>query len=241
MNIDITVSTIFEIFEYIGVIAFAISGAIIAIDREMDIFGVVFLSFVTSFGGGITRDLFLGLDKPLFFTQSYVPMIIICAVSALLVFFFAMLFKQMFLKNEKLLNNVNNYIDAVGIGAFTVSGAKLAILAGNTSPFVIIVMGMIACIGGGMLRDIMLNDIPFVLRKRIYAIAAAAGAAVYVLFWKVTGNFTSGIPDWVATVLGAATTIAIRILATRFKWNAPKAIKFSEVREPKQIVHKKKK
>ena len=238
---DITVSLVFEIFEYIGVIAFAISGSIVAIDREMDIFGVVFLAFVTSFGGGITRDLFLGLDKPLFFTPSYVPLIVICAISALLVFFFAMLFKQMFLKNEKLLNNVNNYIDAVGIGAFTVSGAKLAILAGNTEPFVIIVMGMIACIGGGMLRDIMLNDIPFVLRKRIYAIAAAAGAAVYVILWKIDGNTNLVIPDQVATVLGAATTVTIRILATHFKWNAPKAIKFSEVREQKNIVHKKKK
>ena len=235
------IGTIFTVLEHIGVIAFAISGAIVAIDKEMDLFGVVFLSFVTSFGGGIMRDLFLGLDKPLFFTESYVSLIVVCLISSLLVFLFAMLFKQMFVKKEKFLDNINNYIDAVGIGAFTVSGAKLAIEAGNTSPFVIIVMGMIACIGGGMLRDIMLNDIPFVLRKRIYAIAALAGAGVYVFFWGITKNFTIGMRDEVATVLGAATTVTIRILATHFKWNAPKAIKFSEVREQKNIVHKKKK
>ncbi len=232
------IDTIFNVLEHIGVIAFAISGAIVAIDREMDIFGVVFLSFVTSFGGGIMRDLFLGLDKPLFFTKSYVSLIIVCLISSLLVFFFAMLFKNVFIKREKLLDNINNYIDAIGIGSFTVSGAKLAIDAGNTSPFVIVIMGMIACIGGGMLRDIMLNDIPFVLRKRIYAIAAAAGAGVYVICWK----FFPGMPDTAATVLGASTTVIIRVLATILKWNAPKAIKFSELRKEKEpIKHKKKK
>ena len=235
------IDTIFNVLEHIGVIAFAISGAIVAIDREMDIFGVVFLSFVTSFGGGIMRDLFLGLDKPLFFTKSYVSLIIVCLISSLLVFFFAMLFKNVFVKREKLLDNINNYIDAVGIGSFTVSGAKLAIDAGNTSPFVIVIMGMIACIGGGMLRDVMLNDIPFVLRKRIYALAALAGAGVYVFFWSITKNFTTGMPDEAATVIGAGTTVVIRVLATHFKWNAPKAIKFSELRSEKQTTNKKKK
>jgi len=229
---DITL--IFSVLEHIGVIAFAISGAIVAIDREMDIFGVVFLSFVTSFGGGIMRDLFLGLDKPLFFTKSYVSLIIVCFVSAIFVFFFAMLFKRLFIREEKLLDNINNYIDAVGIGAFTVSGAKLAIDAGNTSPFVIIVMGMIACIGGGMLRDIMLNDIPFVLRKRIYALAAAAGAGVYYLLWRFTD-----IPESAATVIGTLITIFVRVLATLLKWNAPKAINFSKLRDDKGKAHRK--
>ena len=231
---------IFSVLEHIGVIAFAISGALVAIDREMDIFGVVFLAFVTSFGGGIMRDLFLGQGKPLFFTKSYVSLIIVCLISSLLVFFFAMMFKNVFIKKEKLIDNINNYIDAVGIGAFTVSGAKLAISYGNESPFVIIVMGMIACIGGGMLRDIMLNDIPFVLRKRIYAIAAAAGAGVYVMCYKLF--IPIGMHDAVATVLGALTTVIIRVLATILKWNAPKAIRFSELRMEKEpIKHRKKK
>ena len=231
---------IVSIFEHIGVLAFAISGTLVAIDREMDIFGVVFLAFVTSFGGGIMRDLFLGQGMPLFFTESYVSLIVVCLISSLLVFFFAMLFKNVFIKEEKLIDNINNYIDAIGIGAFTVSGAKLAIDAGNESPFVIIVMGMIACIGGGMLRDIMLNDIPFVLRKRIYAIAAAAGAGVYYICYKLF--IPIGMHDAVATTLGALTTVVIRVLATILKWSAPKAIKFSELRKEKEpIKHKKKK
>ena len=221
-----SVELIWIILEHIGVIAFAISGAIVAINREMDVFGVVFLSFITSFGGGIMRDLILNQGIPLFFTKAYMSLIIICFATSLLVFFFAFLFKKKFVKNEKFLDSVNNYIDAFGIGAFTVSGAKLAIDAGHVNPFVPILMGMIACIGGGMLRDIMLGDVPFVLRKRIYALATAAGAAVYYLIWHFAPTYEAH-----AMIVGALVTIIIRFLATIFKWNMPKAINFSEFKE----------
>lgn len=222
-----SVDLIWTIIEHIGVLAFAISGAIVAIDRETDIFGVVFLSFVTAFGGGIMRDIFLGLPAgvPLFFTRSYLSLIIVCFVTSLAVFFFAMVFKKRFIEDEKLLDSINNYIDAVGIGAFTVSGAMISIDAGHANPFFAIAMGMIACIGGGMLRDIMLNDVPFVLRKRIYAIAAAAGAGVYYLIWWISPE-----AEVAAMIIGALTTVLIRVLATVFKWNAPKAINFTKLR-----------
>ena len=221
-----SVELIWIILEHIGVIAFAISGAIVAINREMDVFGVVFLSFITSFGGGIMRDLILNRGIPLFFTKAYMSLIIVCFAASLLVFFFALLFKKKFVKNEKFLDSVNNYIDAFGIGAFTVSGAMLAIDAGHVNPFVPILMGMIACIGGGMLRDIMLGDVPFVLRKRIYALATAAGAAVYYVIWHFAPSY-----EVLAMIVGALVTVIIRILATIFKWNMPKAINFSEFRE----------
>lgn len=224
-----TVELIWSIIEHIGVVAFAISGAIVAIDRETDIFGVVFLSFITSFGGGIMRDLLLGLPIPLFFTKGYVSLIIVCLVTSLAVFFFAMIFKNKFIHDEKLLDSINNYIDAVGIGAFTVSGAMLTIeKATDPNAFIVIFMGVTACIGGGMIRDIMLNDIPFVLRKRIYALAAAAGAGVYYLLWYLQLNGA------LAMIIGALTTVAIRILATVFKWNMPKAINFSKLRAEEQ-------
>ena len=224
-----SVELIWLIIEHLGVVAFAISGAIVAINREMDIFGVVFISFITSFGGGIMRDLILNRGIPSFFTSAYTSLIIVCLISSLLVFFFAFLFKNKFVKKEKFLDTVNNYIDAFGIGAFTVSGAKIAIDAGHVNPFVPILMGMIACIGGGMLRDIMLNDVPFVLRKRIYAVATIAGAAIYYVIWRFAPTFEAG-----AMIIGALTTIIIRILATIFKWNMPKAINFSEFREDDQ-------
>ena len=221
-----TVELIWNIMEHIGVFAFAISGAIVAIDRETDIFGVVFLSFITSFGGGIMRDIILNRGIPLFFTKKYMSLILVCLVTSLLVFFFAMMFKNKFIKKEKLLDSINNYIDAVGIGAFTVSGAMLAIDAGHVNPFVPILMGMIACIGGGMLRDMLLSDVPFVLRKRIYALAAAAGAAVYYIIWRINSD-----AEIAAMIVGALTTVLIRVLATLFKWNMPKAINFTELRK----------
>lgn len=221
-----TVDLIWSIMEHIGVFAFAISGAIVAIDRETDIFGVVFLSFITSFGGGIMRDIILNRGIPLFFTKRYMSLILVCFFTSLFVFFFAMIFKKRFIKEEKLLDSINNYIDAVGIGSFTVSGAMLALDAGHVNPFVPILMGMIACIGGGMIRDMLLNDVPFVLRKRIYALAAAAGAGVFYIIWRLNSE-----AEVVAMIVGALTTVLIRVLATIFKWNMPKAINFTRIRE----------
>ncbi len=223
MNIEM----LFLILEHLGVIAFAISGALVAIDKETDVFGVVFLAFITSFGGGILRDLILNHSIPLFFTKGYTSLILTCLITAVLVIVFAACFKNVFVKNEKLIDTVNNYIDAVGLGAFTVSGAKLAISVGQTSPFVVIMMGMIACIGGGMIRDVLLGTIPFVLRKRIYALAAAAGAAMYYLLWYFS------VGEAAAMIVGALTTVLIRVLATVFKLNIPKAINFSKLRDDK--------
>ena len=219
-----SVELIWLIIEHLGVVAFAISGAIVAINREMDVFGVIFISFITSFGGGIMRDLILNIGIPSFFTRAYMSLIIVCFISSLLVFFLAYIFKHRFVKKEAFLDTINNYIDAFGIGAFTVSGAKIAINAGHVNPFVPILMGMIACIGGGMLRDIMLNDVPFVLRKRIYALATVAGAAIYYVIWRFAPNYEA-----LAMIVGALTTIIIRLLATIFKWNMPKAIRFDEL------------
>ena len=211
--------------EYLGVIAFSISGAVVAIEKETDVFGVLVLAFITSFGGGVTRDLILGLPVPGFFTKSYMPAILICFVTAVIVVVFAMCFKRVFIEKEGFIGTINNYIDAVGLGAFTVSGVKLAISVGHSEPFIAIMMGMIACIGGGMIRDVMLGTIPFVLRKRIYAIAALAGAAVYYLLWYLN------VGEAIAMIVGALTTILIRVLATVFKLNIPKAIVYSKLRD----------
>lgn len=226
-----TFELVWAIMEHIGVIAFAISGAMVAIDREMDLVGVVLLAFITSFGGGITRDLLLGaytgkgISTPLFFTDSYESLRIVCLITVVAVIFFAMAFKSKFIKEEKLLDSLNNYIDAIGIGAFTVSGASLAVETVGANAFVAILMGVIACVGGGVLRDMMLNDVPFVLRKRIYVLATAAGAAVFYVIYKIDPAL-----EITAMIVGALTTIIIRILATIFKWNIPKAINFSKAR-----------
>jgi len=104
--------------------------------------------------------------------------------------------------------------------------------AENPNAFLAIFMGVTACVGGGMLRDVLFNDIPFILRKRIYALAAAAGAGVYYLLWYIEAN------NVLAMIVGALTTILIRVLATVFKWNMPKAINFTKLRQQAQEKEK---
>ncbi len=212
----------FSIIEYIGVIAFSVSGALVAIDHETDLVGTVFLSFVTTFGGGIIRDVLIGNILPAYFTLY--GLVIACLVTSVLVIVFAMLFKNKFIKEEKLLDSITNYFDALGIGAFAVSGSVICMEAGYTHPFVVVFMGTVTCIGGGMLRDIILGDIPFVLRKRIYMLACIAGSCIYYVLNYFGAEF------WVAAMAGTLITFGIRVCATVFKWNVPKAINFTKLR-----------
>ena len=107
--------------EIVGVISFAVAGAIVAIDKETDVFGVVFLSLMTCFGGGIIRDITIGRNPPAFFRELGYQVVIATAV-ALLVFILASVFKRQYVSNEERVLAVNNYIDALAIGIFSVSG-----------------------------------------------------------------------------------------------------------------------
>lgn len=212
----------FTVLQYIGIIAFAISGALVAIDHETDIIGVIFLSFVTAFGGGIIRDVLIGNILPVYF--SLYGLIITCLVTSIAVIVFAMLFKKKFIKEEKLLDSITNYIDAIGIGAFSVAGSTICMETGYTHPFVVVFMGTVSCIGGGMLRDVILSDIPFILRKRIYILACIAGSLSFYLLDYAGADY------WVSALVGTLLTFGIRVCATVFKWNMPKAINFSKLR-----------
>ncbi len=215
--------TILYIIEILGIIAFSVSGAMVAIDKETDMFGVVFLAVLTSFGGGMTRDVLIG-QVPRFF-ESYEKLAISIA-SALAVYIIASILKKKYVENEELIVKINNYFDAAGLGVFTVMGAKICIDFGVKSPFAIIVLGMITGIGGGMIRDFSLKEIPFVLRKRIYAVAALIGGTAYYVLYIVVS-----LPEILSIAIGFALIFAIRILATVFKWNMPKAIIFSEIKD----------
>jgi uncharacterized membrane protein YeiH len=213
---------VFTLLQYIGIIAFAISGALVAIDHETDVIGVVFLSFVTAFGGGIIRDVLIGNILPVYF--SLYGLIITCFVTSIAVIVFAMLFRNKFIREEKLLDSITNYIDAIGIGAFSVAGSTICIEAGYTHPFVVVFMGTLSCIGGGMLRDVILSDIPFILKKRIYILACMAGSSVFCLLYHIEAHY------WIAALCGTLCTFGIRVCATVFKWNMPKAINFTKLR-----------
>lgn len=218
-------NVLIDILNIIGVISFAAAGAMVAIDKETDIFGVIFLSITTCFGGGILRDVMIGNGLPRFFTYLW-PDVTICLVTAVAVFVAAKVLKEKYVRNEETVNNVNNILDAIGLGIFASGGTEICISLG-ISPFASLVMGMLSAVGGGMLRDIILRDIPFILRKRVYAVAALIGSGVYYLSSILLLDSPSR--KVVSTLLCLGFIFVIRMCATYFKWKLPKAIIFSEI------------
>lgn len=217
-------SEIILCLEIIGVISFSISGAMVAIDKESDFFGVIFLAVITTFGGGMIRDVIIGKGLPVFFTSHL--LVTVSILTAIAVFIIASIFKKKYVKNEHLIETINNYFDAAGLGVFAISGAKICIDAGYTSAFAVICMGMITSIGGSMIRDFAFNVVPFFLRKRIYVVAAMVGASIYYVLY-----FHLHVNEGIAMIFGAGMVFIIRILATVFKLSIPKAIDFSKLKE----------
>jgi uncharacterized membrane protein YeiH len=223
--------------EIIGVISFAVAGAIVAIDKETDVFGVVFLSLITCFGGGIIRDITIGRHPPAFFRElKYEVLLGVCV--ALLVFTLAKLFRKHYIKHEQKVLDINNYIDALAIGIFSVSGVQTCLEffgkdGGRAGFLLCATLGMMSAVGGGMIRDLILRDIPFILRKRVYALAALIGASLYYILVVIV--FPNNMLAEVISQVGCiALVVLIRVLATKFKWNLPKAIRFSEMREEEE-------
>ena len=220
--------------EIVGVISFAVAGAIVAIDKETDLFGVVFLALMTCFGGGIIRDITIGRNPPAFF-RGLTSQVAIGAVVALLVFVLARIFKRQYFRRKEQVTRINNYIDALAIGIYSVSGVQICIeffgAKGESAGFLLCaVLGMMTAVGGGMIRDLILRDIPFILRKRVYALAAMIGASLYYLLVAVLFP-DDKVLEIVSQLVCIALVFIIRVLATKLKWNLPKAIIFSEMEE----------
>lgn len=211
---------ILELIDQVGTIAFAVSGAMVAVKKGADLFGVLFLGCITAIGGGTIRDIIIGHVPPRMFSNK--TYIILAALSALCVFCLASIFQERYEKNIHLVEQINNVFDALGLGIFAASGAQVAIEAGfQDNLFLMVSLGTTTAIGGGMLRDMMLREIPFVLRKRIYALAAIAGAMVYSLLWR------GGMESYAASCVCIVVTFSIRIAATVFNWNLPRAIRIN--------------
>lgn len=209
--------TFFMVCEWLGTAAFAVSGAMVAIDKGMDLFGVIFLAMVTALGGGTLRDVLIGHFPPRMFTNyQFLLLAVACAVA---VFLLADVFKERYVRSEHGIERVNNVFDAIGLGVFAVSGARIGMEAGfMDNAFLVTFLGMTTAVGGGMIRDVLLQRIPFVLNKRIYAVAAIAGALTY---WVIEYVFVMPV---LAYAVGWLVTVTLRMLATIYKWNLPKAI-----------------
>lgn len=209
--------TVFLLVELLGTVAFALSGAMVAIRKQLDLLGIVVLGVVTAVGGGMMRDLMIGINPPTLFVK---PIYVTAAFIAVMVLFLIIKFGgiTMEMLESEGYESIMNLFDAIGLGAFTVVGIDTAIAAGfREYTFLIIFLGVITGVGGGLLRDMMAGVTPAVLKKHIYACASIAGAVCYVLLLDV-------LNDGVRLVISASLVVVIRLLARRYKWNLPKAM-----------------
>lgn len=208
---------LFAAVEFAGTVSFAISGAMVAVKKRVDLFGVLFLGIITALGGGMLRDMMLGIIPPAMFHSP--TRLAVAAGASLLVFLIASAFKSLYLSEEQTIDSINNVVDALGLGAFTVIGVQAAINAGFTDNVVLqVFMGMVTGIGGGLIRDLMVMEIPVVLRKRVYAVASIVGGSLFCVLGSLQ------VPEYLNVFASIFSVFSIRLLATHFKWNLPKAI-----------------
>lgn len=199
--------------ELIGTIAFAASGAMVGINRGMDIFGVCVLGVITAVGGGMIRDMILGNVPGALVRPVYVAV----AVSTALLVFIVLYFRKGLLQGKTglLYDRVMFVMDSVGLGIFTVMGVMTGIQNGYLdNTFLVVFLGTLTGVGGGLLRDVMAGVPPYIFVKHIYACASVVGALSYVYIYKSLGQ----IP---AMFISSVLVILIRFLAAYYHWNLP--------------------
>ena len=199
-------------FEILGTIAFAASGAMTALSKKMDIFGVAVLALVTAVGGGVMRDVVLGQTPPATFSSPVYALVSI----AVAVIIFIPAVRRFLLKNQRIYDLVMLIMDSIGLGVFTVVGVETAFVSDNSNPILLIFVGMVTGIGGGILRDVLSGSTPFIFVKHFYASASLIGAVVCIVMWRHT-------PAVVSMTVGAVVVVVLRLLAAHFHWSLPKS------------------
>lgn len=203
------------ILEIVGTVSFAVSGAFVAIQERLDLFGVLFIGTVTAVGGGILRDLLIGHIPPSIFSK--LPIVLVAAASALVVFLLTSIFTQKFESLKARIEHINLFFDALGLATFTVMGTEVAFADGfSENMFLSVVLGMLTGVGGGMFRDILTDRIPYILKKHIYALASILGAILYYLLRLHLGSPVT------AAAAALVFIVLLRLLAARYRWSLPK-------------------
>lgn len=211
---SINTDQIIFFIELLGTIAFASSGALIAMQQHMDIFGVNVLAVITAVGGGAIRDIIIGRIPPTMFIKPVYALVAMITCNLLFLIFYY---------NRKLLQNkfIHIYerlmliLDAIGLGIFTVVGVSTGMSGPyRSNTFLMIFLGMITGVGGGVIRDILASQKPYILVKHVYACASLLGAAACIILWPLGSVPAMGI--------GAAVVMIIRFLAMKFHWNLPR-------------------
>tara|TARA_R110002073_G_scaffold128999_3_gene275163 strand:- start:131205 stop:131834 length:630 start_codon:yes stop_codon:yes gene_type:complete len=191
--------------DIVGTFAFAISGALIASKKDFDLFGVIIIAFVTAVGGGMLRDLLINAHPINWIGDlNYIWTILIAVV-------FTFLFKSKIAPLSKTLF----LFDTIGIGVFTLLGLQKG-LAYDLHPFIALIMGMTSAVMGGVLRDVLTNEVPLIFKKEIYASACLLGGVVYL----ISSEFIA--TEWVSFILGAIAIIISRLIAVKYHLELPK-------------------
>lgn len=200
----------------VGTVACGISGAMTAVDRGMDLIGVLTLGAITAVGGGIIRDIILDRVPQAFVESEF----FLAALGvSLLVFFLALVWYTGIQHRRRLIDNIINLFDAVGLGAYAMVGARATIAMGyGDNRLLVLVLGLITAVGGGVLRDLLCCRVPFVLYKRVYLVAALAGTLVYI--------YTCPYNELIAMSAGMLTVAVVRVLASVFHWDMPRVRPF---------------
>jgi uncharacterized membrane protein YeiH len=199
-------ATLLLTLDLLGTFVFALSGAAAGVKKKLDAFGVGVLAFVAGNAGGVARDLLIGAVPPAAIDDWRYVAVSLAAGAVTFVWY----------PNVNRLQPIVLLFDAAGLGLFAVAGTQKALAVG-INPFVSALLGMLTGIGGGVLRDLLVNEIPVVLRADLYALAALAGAAI------VIGGHLAHWPPAATTIVGAILCFVIRLLALRRGWSLPPA------------------
>ena len=199
--------------ELIGTMAFAASGALTGIKKNMDIFGVCILALTTAVGGGVIRDLILGSTPPATFRD---PVYATVAIVTALVLFLPRV-RRLLMWDQALFDLSLFLMDTAGLAIFTVMGIRVAYAhVPQATLFLLAFVGVVTGVGGGVLRDIMAGDTPYIFVKHIYACASLVGALACGLAWHHLGEMGS-------MLLGGGLVVLIRCLSAHYRWNLPRA------------------
>ncbi|RLD82336.1 MAG: trimeric intracellular cation channel family protein [Bacteroidetes bacterium] len=197
--------TVYYYLDLAGTFVFAISGVRLAAEKKMDVFGAVVIAIATAIGGGTIRDLLLG-STPVAWMQNTVYLYVIIAAVTLGILFDRFIFE---LKNTLLI------FDSIGLGVFTIAGMQKAFEFGLSTEYAII-LGITTATAGGILRDVLANEVPVILRKEIYATACLAGALAFLSFQYL------GLAEIFNTILTILIIVIIRTVAVKFNISFPK-------------------
>lgn len=209
---------LYEVLQLAGILAFAVSGALIGVRRNLDILGIIVVGAATGTGGGIVRDMLMGVHPPISFVHW--PNLAVAILGSLVVFFWHPSISR--------IRRFEIVFDAFGLGLFSANGAAIAFAAGNSVATSILV-GTITAIGGGVIRDVLVNAIPAVLTRELYAVSAMLGSGLAVLVVSLGGSVV------VASIVGGTAAVALRLTSVALGWHLPRP-KLTQTPEPGDTV-----